>query len=427
MTRAANPEFPKAILHVDGDSFFVACELTRRPWLRGKPTVTGKERGIVTAASPEAKALGITRATRIIDVRRNWPQVIILPSDYRMYSQYAERMYAIVRRYARSVEEYSIDECFADLTGLAEKRGTTYEAIARAIQDDLWRELDISFSIGVGVNKVTAKIASKWRKPHGVTVMPRAAIPAFLEKLPTGKVWGIGGATTIYLRRLGVTTAGELAGKSRAWVAEHCDRPLGEIWEEFQGSYVKELGFSRELPASIQRTRTFHPASNDRDFLWSQLSYHVEDACMRLRVKGLVADRVGFFLKTRQFDYTRDEIALPDPTAAPHEILRAMKPVFEAKWRKMNPRDTGTLFRASGVSLRGLTVPQAATGTLFPVEIKVSRSHAMHHAIDRIARKFGKHAVFLGSSFRAMRHSGDFGEPTGTDRAMDVIYLGEVG
>jgi DNA polymerase-4/DNA polymerase V len=417
-------------LHVDGDSFFVACELTRRPWLKGRPAVTGGERGIVTAATREAKALGVTRAMPIFQLRKKFPQVIVLPSDYRMYSQYAQRMYAIVRRHAREVEEYSIDECFADLTGLAELRGTTYEALARQIQDELMRSLDISFSIGVGVNKCTAKIASKWSKPHGLTVMPRSAIPTFLEKLPVGKVWGIGSATTIYLRKLGVTTALELARKDRVWVAEHCDRPLAEIYEEFQGNFVKELnsgeGDRADSPASVQRTRTFHPASRDRAFLWSQISYHVEDACMRLRTKGLDASHAGFFLKTSDFQYARDEVALPERTAAAHDILRAIELAFEKMWKGVGSKDV--LFRASGISLRGLAPVGAGTNTatLFAAPVKSAGAGKVGRAIDRLARKFGKHSIFLGSSFQAMKHDGDLDEPTGRDRALDIIYLGEV-
>ena len=436
-------EFPRAILHVDGDSFFVSCELTCRPWLRGKPTVTGGERGIVTAASPEAKELGVTRSMPIFQVRKRYPQVIILPSDYRMYTQYAQRMYGIVRRYAREVEEYSIDECFADLTGLAEARGTTYEALAREIQAELMRSLDLSFSVGVGVNKCTAKIASKWKKPHGLTVMPRSAIPAFLAELPIGKVWGIGRATTMHLSKLGIATALDLARKDRAWVAEHCDRPLAEIYEEFQGNFVKELsgggggdlasgwgiagGGRADGPASIQRTRTFHPVTRDRAFLWSQISYHVEDACMRLRSKGLVASQVGFFLKTQEFEYLRAEAMIPDSSAAPHEILRAIEPVFEEMWEKIKSWE-GVLFRAAGISLRSLSGDQAKTntGTLFAAPVKHRAATKLHQTVDKLARKFGKHSVFLGSSFRALKSDGDLDAPTGTDRALDVICLGEV-
>lgn len=420
----ANEGFPRAVMHIDGDSFFVSCELTRRPWLQGRPAVTGQERGMATAVNYEAKALGVVRGMRTAMIRRNYPSVVILPSDYRLYAQYAQRMYAIVRRYAEEVEEYSIDECFALLRpGTGERAGQSYEETARAIQADLHRSLGITFSVGVGVNKVTAKIASKWRKPAGLTMMPLDSIPAYLRDLPIGKVWGIGSATTVRLRKLGIVTAQDLATKDRAWVAEHCDKPLGEIYEELRGNSVKELSIEGRDPSSVQRVRTFYPATRDRAFLWSQLSYHAEDACMRLRGKGLAAGRASLSLKTQDFQYLRAEAVLPDPSAAPEEILRALEPVFDRMWRET---DRGVMFRAAGISLHALRPADQAEQGLFAAPARHTGARLVHAAADRLARKFGKHSIFLGSSFKAMKRGGDLEEPTGTARAWDVIYLGEV-
>jgi DNA polymerase-4/DNA polymerase V len=110
--------FPRALLHIDGDAFFASCEQSRDPKLQGKLVITGKERGIVASMSYEAKARGITRGMRLSEIRRPCPEAILLPSDYETYSLLSKRFFAIVRRYTPDVEEYSIDECFADLTGL---------------------------------------------------------------------------------------------------------------------------------------------------------------------------------------------------------------------------------------------------------------------------------------------------------------------
>src|SRR5438045_3577068 len=119
--------FPKAIVHVDGDAFFVACEVAKDPSLRGKYVVTGKERGIASALSYEAKARGARRGMQLSEIRKLCPGLIILPSDYETYSLYSERMYNIVRRYTPEVEEYSIDECFGDITGLRRRLGMPYQ------------------------------------------------------------------------------------------------------------------------------------------------------------------------------------------------------------------------------------------------------------------------------------------------------------
>ena len=110
--------FPQAIMHIDADAFFASCEQAIHPELKGKPVITGKERGIVAAASYEAKARGVTRAMRLFEVKKVCPDVIILPSDYETYSLFSVRMFEILRRFSPDVEEYSIDEAFVDLTGL---------------------------------------------------------------------------------------------------------------------------------------------------------------------------------------------------------------------------------------------------------------------------------------------------------------------
>jgi DNA polymerase IV len=131
--------FPRAILHIDGDAFFASCEQSRNPKLQGKPVVTGKERGIAASMSYEAKARGIPRGMRLSDLTRLCPDAMLLPSDYETYSLLSQRLFAIVRRFTPDVEEYSIDECFADLTGLRRPLRRSYLTMAERIK----REVDI--------------------------------------------------------------------------------------------------------------------------------------------------------------------------------------------------------------------------------------------------------------------------------------------
>jgi len=422
LVAAANSDadFPHAILHVDGDGFFVSCELARRPDLRGRAAVTGEERGIATSMNPGAKALGITRGMRTRDIRRYYPQVVILPSDYRMYRQYARRMYEIVRSVAGLVEEYSIDECFADLTRVRRAPGVTYEDLARTIQAELHQSLGITFSVGLGVNKVMAKVASKWRKPAGITVIGKGAIREFLRELPIGKVWGIGSSTTIYLRKQGITTALDLAQKDRMWVREHCDKPLAEIYEELQGNFVKELGIVARMPKSIQDTATFYPPTSDPAQLWSELSCHVEDACARLRGQGLLASHASFFIKTQSFSYIRGEAKLPDLSAEPDRILAAIRPHFETLFLP------NIAYRATGISLSGICTAESCTFSLFAPPARLTASRIVHETIDRLSRRFGKNSVFLGSSLRALR-TNTRRRAERMERAIDIIYLGKVG
>ena len=138
--------YPRAIVHIDGDAFFASCEQASNPKLKGKPVVTGKERGIAASMSYEAKARGVTRGMRLSDIKRVCPDVVLLPSDYETYSLLSTRFFAIVRRFTPDVEEYSIDEVFADVTGLRRPLGMSYERIAARIKYDLDTELGFTFS-----------------------------------------------------------------------------------------------------------------------------------------------------------------------------------------------------------------------------------------------------------------------------------------
>src|SRR3954453_18419349 len=126
--------FRRAILHIDGDAFFASCEQVADPKLQGHPVVTGLERGIASSMSYEAKARGVTRGMPVHDIRRVCPECVILPSDYETYGLMSLRMYEIVRRFTSKVEEYSIDECSADLTGLRRSLRLGYAALAHEIR-----------------------------------------------------------------------------------------------------------------------------------------------------------------------------------------------------------------------------------------------------------------------------------------------------
>src|SRR5512141_2713247 len=217
--------WPRAILHLDADAFFASCEQAIHPELRGKPVITGKERGIVAAASYEAKARGIQRGMSLPEIKKVCPDVIIVPSDYETYSLFSVRMFEILRRFSPDVEEYSIDEAFVDLTGLRRSFHGSYGKIAQKMQEAVETELGITVSVGVSLSKVLAKIGSKHNKPHGLTLIPGREIHLYLEKLPVGKVWGIGPNTAAFLGKHGIKTALEYARKDEEFVKKYLSKP----------------------------------------------------------------------------------------------------------------------------------------------------------------------------------------------------------
>lgn len=230
--------WPRAIMHIDADAFFASCEQAIHPELKGRPVVTGKERGIVAAASYEAKAKGVSRGVRLSDVKKICPDAVILPSDYETYSLFSVRMFEILRRFSPDVEEYSIDEAFVDLTGLRRSFHGSYETIAEKMRATVKQELGITVSAGVSLSKVLAKIGSKHNKPDGLTMIPGREVHLYLAKLPIEKVWGIGPNTAAFLRKFGITTALDFARKDEHFVEQHLSKPYREVWHELNGRSV---------------------------------------------------------------------------------------------------------------------------------------------------------------------------------------------
>ena len=392
--------FPQAILHVDGDCFFASCEVAKRPELKGKPVITGLERGIVSSLTYEAKARGVKRAMSLREVKKICPEAVFLPSDYETYSLYSLRMFNILRRFTPDVEEYSIDEGFADLTGLRRPLNMSYEKMAEKIKAALDSELGFTFSVGLAPTKVLAKIGSKWQKPSGLTIIPGAGIHLYLDKLGVGQVWGIGPQTSAYLNKWGIKTALQFAEKDFDWVKAHVTKPHQEIWQELRGDMVYKVDPAKKNSyQSISKTKTFTPPSSDRNYVFSQLSKNTENACIKLRRYQLAAKKIFFFLKTQDFFYQGYEFKLIRPTDNPIEIIKMIDKYFNSVF------SPARLWRATGLVLIDLVENTSRQADLFNEVITAEKISKIFGSIDGLSRRYGKHTLFLGSSFGAMHQA----------------------
>jgi DNA polymerase IV len=412
--------FPRAILHIDGDAFFASCEQSRTPHFQGKPVITGKERGIVASMSYEAKAQGVTRGMRLVEVRRLCPDAIILPSDYETYSLLSVRFFAIVRRYTPEVEEYSIDECFADLTGLRRPLRLSYRQMAERIKHELDTELGFTFSVGLAPTKVLAKLASKWQKPSGLTEIPGHRIHLFLQDLPVGTVWGIGAQTAALLEKHGMRTALQFARTSEVWVKKRLTKPFYNIWQELNGRCVLPLLTAEKTSyQSIQKWKTFTPPSSDREFVFAQLSKNVENACIKARTYQLAARGAFVALKTQQFLVQGIEVKFSRATAFPHDILHAIQPAFT---HLFHPDEA---YRATGIVLLRLEEDTMRQLELFEDTLKIEKFSRVYQAMDRLREQFGKHTVFLGSSALAHRFAQHVGARGAAPERTGQLFKGE--
>lgn len=421
-----NGSYPRALLHFDGDAFFASIEQVKDWRLRGRPVVTGGERGAATSLSYEAKARGIRRSMPMREIRRLCPEVAIVSSDYTAYSIFARRMYALVRETTHAVEEYSIDECFADITGLDVVLGISYEEIGLRIKQKLERSLGITFGVGLAGTKTLAKVASKRNKPAGFTAIPTECREDILGDTPIHVVWGLGGAAGLSLERLGVHTALDYTQKSEGWLRDNgFVKPQRDTWLELKGHSVLPIGSShRSSAGSIMKTRTFTPPSEDRGYIAAQLSKNVEAACAKLRRAGMKARALSFYLKTQEFTYHGVQIDLPVALSTPAEMLREIEKHFHKVYA------TEILYRASGVTLRELVPDTSVTADLFGEFHRVDAQKQAIGALDSINRRYGRTTIYLGSSMRAQsseagRRSFLLSGPQ-WKKSLDIPYLGVV-
>jgi len=412
--------WPRAILHLDADAFFASCEQAIHPELRGRPVITGRERGIVAAASYEAKARGVQRGVRLSDVKKICPDAVILPSDYETYSLFSVRMFEILRRFSPDVEEYSIDEAFVDLTGLRRTYHGPYESIARQMQETVEQELGITVSVGVSLSKVLAKIGSKHRKPHGLTMIPGRDIHLFLKNLSVEKVWGIGPNTAAFLGKHGIRTALDFARTDEAFATDHLSKPYREIWHELNGRSVYPVTTeTKSSYQSISKARTFTPPSTDETFVFAQLSKNLENACIKARRYKLAPARLIAFLLQQDFRSNGVEIRLTRPTAYPVELFEPLRQAFRQLYR------SGTPYRQTGVVLAGLVPEDTVQYTLFDDTAKIEKMGRIYSSLDEIAEKFGKHAIQHASSLPTRLQAQHEGERGDVPVRKGLLFKGE--
>ncbi len=417
----------KLILHVDGDNFFVACEAARFPHLKGKPVVVGEERGIASALSYEAKKLGITRAAPIHEIRKNFPQVVILSSHFELYEQYNQKLYNILDKYSSNVERYSIDECFAeinlhDIETHKEKYGTS---LLQTIKNDAETSLGISLSFGLASTKTLAKIASKYKKPSGCVTMVEQVITdastpkdahtfdrqSLLRETPIGSVWGIGRAISANLTSYNVLTAYDFTLLEHQFVKKNFGEGTLNTWYELKGFQRFDVGNSRDPQKSFQSTRSFGMSTQERSFLLSELSTNVEILCARLRDARLKTRRMSFFLK-KNTDYNRyvsSEIDIGFYTNSETDILKRIKESFDPIYEQALPQhglssissNKRLGIKATGVSVYGLKAHADVSDDLFGTQSTKDAKNAYIDAVDQVKSRFGDKSIHLASSLQS--------------------------
>ncbi|MCX7818795.1 MAG: DNA polymerase IV [Kiritimatiellae bacterium] len=384
---------PRVILHADMDAFFAAVEQLDHPELRGRPVIVGaapNRRGVVAAASYEARAFGVRSAMPSRRAARLCPHGVFLPPRIERYEEMSRRVLAILERFTPLVEPLSIDEAVLDVTGAQRLFGDGVQ-IARQIKAAIREELGLTVTIGVAPNRFLAKLASELGKPDGLVVVPTGpeAVRAWLAPLPVGRLWGVGAATERRLRRHRITTIGDVAAMPLARLAEIVGpataRWLRELAEGRDERSVGEVGEEQ----SLSRERTFPYDVADRAVVEEVLLELVDDVGRRLRERGVYAGTARLKIRYAPFRTVTRQCAIRPP-ACDDFSLRA---VARSLWR--HERDAASV-RLIGFGVARLCRERGGLELGFEeVEASRRRLERLSHVMDELNRRYGPGTVVV--------------------------------
>jgi len=355
----------RTVIHFDMDAFFASVEQLDNPNLRGKPVLVGarSRRGVVTAASYEARPTGVGSAMSMVEALRRCPEAIVVPPRRARYSELSSRVFEVFRRYTPLVEGLSVDEAFLDVTGSRALFGDGPE-IARRIKQDVSSEIGLTGSAGVAPNKFVAKIASDMDKPDGLTVVPPDGGAEFLAPLPLERMWRVGPKARVKLRAAGLQTIGDLA-RADVRTLQHLLGSWGPVARDLARGLDERPVVVGLPPKSLGSETTFEHDLTTAEALLKPILRQSMQVADRLVNKGLWAQVVTLKIKYGDHRIRTRQARLSRGVADTDAIFEAAGDLLT----RFDALDTGV--RLTGVSVSSLTKHPDAE--LFPDEERARR------------------------------------------------------
>jgi DNA polymerase-4 len=378
----------------------VSVELRRRPELTGKPVVVGGtgSRGVIAAASYEARRFGLHSAMPSALARRMCPQVVFLAGDHELYAQVSAQVHEIFRSVTPFVEPLSLDEAFLDVTGASRLLGSGVD-IAHHVRAQVRQQLALQCSVGVAPNKFLAKLASVAAKPkatrggvvqgRGVWEVKPGEELAFLHPLPVKAMWGVGPATLERLARLGVRTVGDLAELGEATVVAALGTAQGEHLHRLSWALDDRAVEVDRAQKSIGHEETFAVDRHTYEELVGELVRLADGVAGRLRAQGVGARTLTLKVRFAGFRTITRATTLAAPIATAHGIVKAVEPLLRAVDPSSGVRLLGVSAGNLGVATEQLTLDELFAGP-------AAGEHEWHAAevtIDAIRSRFGARAI----------------------------------
>jgi len=385
---SAAPAERRAILHCDLDAFYASVEQRDHPELRGKPVIVGggpNDRGVVSAASYEARAFGVHSAMPLRTASRLCPGAIFVPGDRERYEEASDAVMALFAERTPLVQPISLDEAFLDVTATEHLFGGAI-AIARRLKADAREKLGLVLSVGVASNKLCAKIGSDLRKPDGLVIVPHGEERAFLAPLELSRLWGVGPKTRELLEGWGMRTIGDLASADVATLEARLGEHGRSIWERANG--IDDEAVEPDMaPKSVGHEHTFDRDTLDLVTIEGTLLRLSEGVGRRSRDQDLRGRTITLKLRVAPFDTRSRQRTLATATNDDLSIYRVGRQLLREALGEDRASGRTSAVRLIGISLSGLEVGEQLG--LFD-HARVTRLNA---ALDAVRAKFGDDAL----------------------------------
>ncbi len=388
----------RTILHCDMNSFFASVELLDRPDLKDVPVaVSGdpeQRHGIILAKNEAAKKYGVVTAETIGQARSKCPDLILLPPHHEKYRYFSEKINDIYHRYTDMVEPFSIDESWLDVTASRRLFGDGKE-IADGIRGTVKRELGLTLSAGVSFNKIFAKMGSEYKKPDATTVITRGNFRELLWPLPSYEFFTVGRRTAEKLAGYGIYTVGDIARSDRETLVSLLGRNGGAIHDNVNGLDDSPVGLSPERSKirSVGHGITFKRDLRGEKDIRTAVTALCDRVCARLRKHDLLAGGVRVEIKDPRLRTVSKQRKLEMPTSETLPFTRAAADLI------LSTRDPSLPIRLITVTAIDLSSPGDAAGSqLSFFDPPAGDGAGFGEALDKIRDRFGKNAIFFGSS-----------------------------
>ncbi len=410
---SSHPEFSRTIFHVDMDAFFVSVEELFDPSLKGKAVVVGgqrDERGVVSAASYEARKFGVHSAMPLRTAAKQCPHAIFVDGHPERYRECSEKVFKVLQAFSPKVEMASIDEAYLDMTGTARLHGPPLKA-AHKLHQRMKQETMLNCSIGIGSSRLIAKVSSAQAKPNGLLFIVPGQESKFLAPLDVREIPGVGKVMEKHLHELGIKKVGDLArmeeaeleGRFGKWGLALAGKARGE---DAGGWFDVDVG-AHEAAKSISHEHTYNEDTADASQLEATLMRLSEMVARRLRESDFYARTIQLKLRYKDFTTITRAHSLPAPTQVDGEIFSQIRSLFRKNWK-------------AGVPVRLLGV-QASSFELQPDQFSLLDGNRQQRwkdalaAADRLRDKFGESSVKLAAgmrgTFRERTHENPAGLP----------------